>query len=428
MTKTFKLNTIAAGMLACVAVLPASSYAITCALSGQCMTTTRQEAAQTRARIAQMENAVSRSVDTTGNRIVNAIANSTSASTAAMAQNAANISNAQAELAKAKAKRELEQSMPCINCSHTAAAQGPRSGGARGAKHASGTDSDYVPDNVDIRLEAALNASGQTVNKKIPPISSEVYLANLGAGACKTFADPNSIRGKLCKQADAAKEKPTPYVDADIKAATLFDGPQKRGKGSALKNWSVPAKGAQRDARSTYLTMLNATAPGSPRQITMGTPEASAYMGKRAEYEAALSLAAYPSLEFDRLTTIDPDTKQALTAFERSDSKFMQAYFKDTDLQKTYKQGVSPLTMLDIEVERRVGNPEWLKRIVASSPETKAAEQLMIDAYSLRLQRDMYIALLQNNVLLGKILQNSTVQRYTDELDSMRQGMQQSTN
>lgn len=75
--------------------------------------------------------------------------------------------------------------------------------------------------------------------------------------------------------------------------------------------------------------------------------------------------------------------------------------------------------MMDIEVERRIGNADWLVAMAAADDKTKAAEQLMIEAYSLRLQRDQLVATLQNNVLLGKLLNNSIEQTYRPQVDKL---------
>jgi len=424
------LSVVGALMISCT---PSPAGAVSCSITNLCEMTTRTEAAKTNSKITSMQNSVTTAVNSAKTAIVNAIGSSTSGITGSLSQNAAKISNEAADLDRENNIRREKQTrasfLPDDDCGNTAAAQGPASGGMLSTRRASGSRSGYKPDpsNVDDRLIRAMRASGQTKEKDVPPVSPEIHASNLGAGACKTFADPDSVRGKLCAAAGMTKEKPTSYIDADVQAASLFDGPQKEGQ--TVKNLSLPPEGAERDARAAYLTMVNnPSPPGSPRTVTLKTPEGIAYMGQRSAYEAALSLAVYPLEEWDRLTTANQnESKIALDAIKKSDQKFLNDYFSKSaeGAQKQADElGVSPLMLMDIEVERRIGNPDWLKRMAKATAEEKAAEQLMIDAYSLRLQRDLYIAQLQTNVLLGKLLQNSIVEQYGEKLNSSRQSLE----
>jgi len=398
------------------------AQAANCSITASCEMTTMRESQAVQSRISAMESSISSAVYQIGNDIVSAIANSTSGITGALAKNAASTSNnaAQMDQVNRHEREEQTRSAEMTQCGQSSSAQGPRSGGSMSPKPSNGPGSGYVPSSVDDRFLKVMNQAGVTDVPQKPSISPEEKMADVGEGGCKTFSDPKTWRGFVCALIGADSRGLNPYKDADIRAETLFDGPVKPG--GRLKNLSIPASGggAERDAREAYLTMLNgASIPALPQDDHLKSQKGKEYMGARAEYEAAQSLARYPSNQWDRLTTADPDTLPGLKAINKSDPAFLQQYTQGMD-PRSWKDGVSPLVMLDLEVERRIGNPEWLKRMAAATEQDKAAEQLMIAAYSMRMHRDMYLAQMQTNVLLGKFLQNSSEARYRERLDGMR--------
>jgi len=435
---TRRRSALGFGTAAALLSLSLSASATTCSITLSCEMTTRSEAASTRAsinsKISSMQEAVSQAVNQARVDIVQAIANASTAITGSLAHNTDSINNNAAEIDLASRMRAASDVRPSMGCGATASA---RAGGSTQARHGSGARSNYSPSHVDPRWKRALERTGQIGKEeadklapkdKLPPVTPAVQAADVGAGACKTFADEKSARGFLCSLLGMPKEQPTPYVDADIKAETLFDGPQKPG--NMTKNLSIEARGVERDARAAYIAMINnPIPPSSPRQSTMTTAEGAVYMAHRSEYDAARSLAAYPIYEWDRLTSASRQNADALNAINRTDEKFLKDYFNGISpdaFSAAQTNGASPLLLIDLEVERRIGNPEWHKRMGAASDVEKAAEDLMINAYSLRLQRDTYIAQLQTNVLLGKLLQDSATQRYVAQTDATRRALDQS--
>lgn len=395
---------------------PGAASAATCSITFSCEQTTMAESAKVQSRISVMQEAVSEAVYTIGENIVAAIADSTAGVTGAMAKNTASANNNAAEIDRANNRRAevRTRSKTGPGCADAAASQGPRAGGSLGARPVA----TYQPGQVSDRWKRALAAAGATDRPTIPPEAREAHAADLGQGGCERFGDPGSVRGVLCQAAGVPGQGLNPYLDADIKAATLFDGPLRPD--AKVKNLSVPVSGPERDARAAYLTTLtNASPPVTPREATLRTPEGRVYLAARAEYESSQSLANYPAQEFDRLTTVDPATLPALEAIQRADPKFIARYFKGLEPSQ-YQGGVSPLLLRNLEAERRIGNEDWLKRMAAATAEDKAAEVLMVLAYQTRLENDRYVAQLQTNVLLGKILQNSSESRYRDELELNR--------
>lgn len=388
---------------------------VKCDITAICSQTAQMEGQMTRNRISQMQDAVSAAVDRARSDIVQAIGQSTAGISSAVSKNTGIAGQNQAELEKDRAKNEAEREVAPTSCGNAGASQGPRGGGSGGSVRPSGPGSNYEPSNVDERLKEAMNVANQTRTPQLPDKDANKQHADLAVGACRTFVVIGSIRAQMCEKVSVTPSAKNRFPDADIKAATLFDGPQ--AEGATLKNISVPVQGPERDARAAFLTMNNSASvapwpPGDISKSVNGTP----YLGLRMEYETAKSMAAYPSQEYDRLTTVDPATKPALEQIAKEDGEFLKRYFKDLPKQ-SYENGVSPAMLNDIEVERRIGNVDWLKRMAAADANTKAAEQLMISAYNLRLQRDLVTAQLQTNVLLGKMLNNSNEETYRVRLE-----------
>jgi len=423
-TKLFALTPAALALGAALQLAPTVASAAQCSITTSCERTTISEANKTRGRIEAMEQTVAEAVHQARIEIVEAIAGSSKTISDAVTNGSDAISENQADVEKRKEKTEAKKTRPPMQCGNTAGSQGPRGGGAGGAKKPSGPDGSYQPGSVSERWEKAMKESEQLSGVSVPPpAQAEEHKADLAVGGCETFADPNSVRGYMCRTVAKVQKGSSPFADADIKASTLFDGPN--AKDSSIKNISIPsARSPERDARAAFLKMLHYASPlPTPPKSELETPTGKNYLGMRAEYDAAKSLAAYPSFEYDRLTTIDPATRGAVQQIQKEDGAFLAKYLSALPPSAVNDGAISPMLLMDLEVERRIGNEEWLKRMGAATEVEKAAEQLYIDAYSLRLQRDSLIAQQQTNVLLGKILDLMTEQEYRPKIEEVGAAM-----
>lgn len=404
----------AAGIWFATVPAPAMAY-VKCDITSICSQTAMNEGQTTRNRIQQMESVLAQAIDTARRDIVTAIGQLTQAVTGSASKNAQTIGDQQAAMQQQQQVADVIRGIAPPQCGNAGASQGPASGGSRSAGRAGGVN--YQPGRVDARGVKAMKAAEQAADPTPPPKEADEQKADLAVGFCKTFADPQSIRGMFCAFIDAAAQAMNRYKDADIKATTLMDGPI--AQGGAVKNLSIPPEGDARDARNAYLTMLNnASPPSSPDEEALKSPRGKAYMGLYTEYRAAKSMAAYPSEEYDRMTTVDPSTTKQLALIQQSDAAFLNRYFSGMEAT-SYQNGVSPMMMMDIEVERRIGNEDWLIRAVQMDDKAKQAEQMYMQAYSMRMQRDLLVAQWQTNVLLGKMLNNSVEQTYRPQLDKL---------
>src|SRR3546814_19405306 len=78
-------------------------------------------------------------------------------------------------------------------------------------------------------------------------------------------------------------------------------------------------------------------------------------------------------------------------------------------------EGVSTVELMDIEVEKRIGNPDWLVHMAGATDVEKAAEIPFILAYSQRIAFQQLQETRKMNVMLGKILSMQTEQTMLHE-------------
>lgn len=127
------------------------------------------------------------------------------------------------------------------------------------------------------------------------------------------------------------------------------------------------------------------------------------FIGMYREYQSSKDLASYSARLYNRLSTVDPETKEAVDTIKSTDPEFYATFFQGVD-SDAHANGVSPLTLLELQVESRVGSKAWLKRMSAENPTDKLNEQVAMQALDLRIQYQRLIAQHQTNVLLGKLI------------------------
>jgi len=347
--------------------------------------------------------------------IINAIAAQTGAlgnqaTQAAQAVNQGNLQTAQATQKNSIAQKIGGPAALQATCSASASA------GSRGGSSGSAGGQPYKPGNIDERLKRANDVAGTSDNPLVPPIAVQLQQSDVGVGACITFADPSSPRGLMCAASGATPQRLNKYLNADILATTLIDGPQIKG-GPFTINRSIPSQGPEYDARQNLITNLTAASPpSSPTSQAMKEPETLAYLGLKTEYDAAMSLAAHPITEYFRMTSVDNGTLEALNKINSLDSAFVQRFFAGMD-PAFYSNGVSPLTMMELEVERRTGNADWFTRLAAMDDTARQVEQVTMQAYQMRMQRVQIQQNYETNMLLGKLLNMQVQAIYKPQLE-----------
>ena len=417
---TKKHNIKYALLLGCMSGFIIASKPALAVECGSCVTATQIDGSETRTALSTglstLQTSISAQLLSLQKMMSNLISTQTGAVTDQIAKSGTQQSEQAQQVAQATLKSSIAQSIGSPSsiaqqCNSTVSALTPRGGGTSSA----GTVT-FKPANIDKRLIDANNVAGKTGTPQIPPVEPQYQQSDLGVGSCKTFADPNSARGMMCKEAGAPGTGMNQYLDADIIAGTLIDGPQLKGQAPKV-NRSTPLSGPERDARESLITNLTAASPPpSPPSQAMKSPEATAYLGLKVEYDAAMSLAAYPINDYNRMTTIDPATLDAVNKIKSAEPGFVTRYFNGVD-PKFYATGVSPLTLIDLEVERRTGNMDWFKKLAGMDTTERQLEQVVMQAYQLRLQNLQLQASYKTNILLGKMLNMHVEATYKPKME-----------
>lgn len=374
----------------------------------------------------QQSTVVDRMVDSTRS-ILQAMGNATDS----IAKNATAVAKQRgddtARIAKAQAKQQAaiagQQSVANMSCSAVSStiSGGNAPGGSKTNVGPAGSGkSDYSTAGVSQRLGTATKVSGNASEQEIAPVTESQQAADLGVGACQSFGgDANSARGKLCALANIQPEAMSPYPNADVDAQTLFYGPQSPGAPQA--RLTVSGSGPMRDARKAFLTAATTPVPpATPNTAAVKTPAYKVYLGRYTEYAAAMSLAAQPLYDWDTWTTTDKSTADALTAIASDPNtgvNFLSQYAKANGVT-SFSDGVSQAELMKIEVERRVGNKDWVLNMAKASAEDKQAESLLMQAYSMRMEFDRLVEQKKTNVLLGKLLATSVNATLRKDLDA----------
>lgn len=400
-----KLKILAVAMLAALP-LSANAY-IKCDVSDVCAETSRQQGQQTRQRISDMQHSLVKVVLESVERILGGLREQTGALTASDAQNTQAAGRNTQKVQQASditVENRRRAPMLCPATSTSQAPYKPRIGG-----------NGFDPKPYKLSKQSI---DAVAVNKtSLPPADLAYARSNAGVGGCVDFADPTSPLGLLCKKAGAPSDGQSEYKDADVRADTLFDGP--RGFPS------VPNFGPERDARIANRNLLfNASPPETPRDDALGRAQnAAPYIGLLREYRAAKSLAEYEAKHYDALTTVDRNTQSGLDAIKSEYPEFYAEFFRDVDTEN----GVSVAALLELQVESRVGNKEWLKKMSESTPEEKQNEQLAMQALALRIEHQQLQQIQRLSIAQSKALDLLIESTLRTQLDRETEQMSVST-
>lgn len=180
------------------------------------------------------------------------------------------------------------------------------------------------------------------------------------------------------------------YPDADIQAETLFYGAKR--KGATYTGQNLVFGREQIDAAQAYIANTTDPLPAqavSPAQAN--TPEGKLYHAMWLAAKARIDAADINKREILAARTPVADGKVMLDALKNSGSTedfgraSNQFYLENKD-RYGFENGVSPMALLDFDVERRHSNKEWVKAVFAASPEAIAKEQAQMQALQLHLQ------------------------------------------
>jgi hypothetical protein len=234
---------------------------------------------------------------------------------------------------------------------------------------------------------AAPGASGsmdralRIANGKEPAPAPEVQAQIAAKGACETFAG-SGVRGTACGSAGFAASNTSGYQDADLKAATLLDGPQ--AAGSARRRLTIDP--GTKDATAVSAFMRNVSSPLQLRDLTPGelkTDEGRRYMALKDAFDARISLAERPMQRHSGKILASTATIPMINELLKSkQAQFVTAYL-NRQAPNWRTRGISEDELMNLEVERRHTNLQWQADVAESSPEEAAREMVRLQALQL---------------------------------------------
>lgn len=324
-------------------------------------------------------------VNNTRTQIVNAIKGATETQSAAIVESAKITSDAntrtEADMEKVRTTIKFE---PLDPCGVTAAARGGSAtstnkpaGGGRGGGGGSTPTAGATSD-----MQRALKISDGT----LPAPAPEIAAALAAKGACGTFAK-DGLRAEACRSAGFSANASSGYPDADIKAETLFDGPQSAAdRSSGVVKRRLTIQGGNSPERTAVESFIrNLETPVDLRTLAPNEINSEAgrnYMALRDSYDAALSLATKPVRDQQSLITASRLTLPVLRQLARSeDARYVTARL-NTAFPSWRTEGVSFAELMQLEADRRYLNEDWHIRMAGANEKQLAAEQVQLLAFA----------------------------------------------
>lgn len=229
----------------------------------------------------------------------------------------------------------------------------------------------------------------------------EVGAALSAMAACESFAQ-GGRRSAICERAGFQRHaSANPHPNADIRAITLFDGPQPQAD-RVIRRLTV-VEGTQADvAQRAFLRNLDT--PVDLRELTapeLRTDAGRNYMALRDAYEARISLAMKPAEDQVMMMRANPNTRPIIEQLLQSqDGSFVQQYLQGA-FPQFRSEGISLLELINLEAERRYRNPDWLPRIQEATGEQLVREQIQMQALQIWMTAQMLERLQQIAIVQG---------------------------
>lgn len=340
--------------------------------------------------------------------IVQAIQGASTAQTTATSETGRAISEAntatQAEMERLRISSRYALPDPCTmtsasrgGVSSTRSRPGGSGRGAGGGGD-SGSASGSAGANTSMAKALEISSGSQ------PAPAPEIVAGMAASGACGTFASGGE-RARMCAGARFSTGVFSGFPNADVRAETLFDGPQTQSdmtEGVRRRLTIPPGNSPERTAVAAFIRNLETPLDlRALRPKELDSTSGRNYMASRDAYEAAMSLATKPMRDQQSLMTASASTLPVLQQM----LKGLDASFVSTWLSQTYSNwrsdGISAAELLQLEAARRYMNEDWYARIVAADDHLLQIEALQLQALQVWQQNLLLERIQQGNVIAG---------------------------
>ncbi|HWT18191.1 MAG TPA: hypothetical protein VN280_04700 [Variovorax sp.] len=227
-----------------------------------------------------------------------------------------------------------------------------------------------------------LDAVLDVAERRVPAPTPEVAVAKAAKAACASFATSGNVRGQACAEAGFSTAASTGFPNADLRASTLFDGPQAGADGAVVRRrLTVDLAGA--DGTAIRALMRNLDQPVQLKDLSTAQRSSDAgrqYLALEDAFQARMSVAKYPQEAQVNMvaakTELIPLVQQLLKS---DDSGFMGRYLA-ANVPEWESKGISISELVHIEVERRYMNGDYQLRVLGMSDSDLARENLRMQA------------------------------------------------
>lgn len=256
---------------------------------------------------------------------------------------------------------------------------------------------------------AGMNEVLDVAEKRKPAGLPEVEAAKSAKAACSTFAS-NGLRGDACTDAGFSASNTAGYPDADIRASTIFDGPQTNVDGTKFTR-RLTVDMAGNEGTALRALMRNLDQPVQLQDLTKAqraTDAGRQFMALENAFAARMSVAKYPQEAQANLLAAKPELIEMVQQMLKSeDGPFVQKYLAK-NVPNWSSKGISMAELIALETQRRYMNPDWQLRLLAMSDTDIARENVRMQAMnawlqSLALDRQIVASVIESNAAQAAI-------------------------
>lgn len=248
-------------------------------------------------------------------------------------------------------------------------------------------------------MDDVLNVAERRVAAGAP----EVEAVKAAKAACSSFAS-GGVRGGVCSDAGFSPQNSTGFPNADLRASTLFDGPQTNAEGASVKRkLTVDLAGPEGTAIRALIRNLDQ--PVQLKDLTKAQRNSDAgrqYLALEDAFQARMSVAKYPQDAQAGLLAAKAELIPMVQQMLRSeDASFVQRYLNE-NVPNWSSKGISMAELLTLETQRRYMNSDWHLRVLKMTDTDIARENLRIMAMNswlqtLSLDRQVVSSVIESN-------------------------------
>lgn len=380
--------------------------------------------------LAQLQNVVA-AIQNARDAIVDAIYKSTGSQTEALTNAIAKGSEldsqtnrqTQVELERARRDAALEQAN---GCSVTARSKSGGAGsGAKGSGGRYGGGGAPVKMTGNSSVSKIMATAIDRGNGLEPAPSTNKQIEDTAQGACETYAAGDPLREKWCRDAGFGVGNLTGFIQADVRAETLFDGPQTSKDAQGFKHQrTLGVTGKELDALNSFIYHLEKPQQiEDPQTLDMKTREGKGYLALKTTFDARISMGSKPTRDYVGVRSPDKETipmLQQLTADPITGAWVSQYLQKSTP--NWASTGISVEELEHLELERRYLNPAWQLDFASQfDPAVIAREAALISLGRYDIEVKALQEQRKTNMLLGQIYNSLTRVEMREIMNGVRE-------